>query len=263
MMSSCYQTFDLGCSYGPIDALSDLNLSIPTGEIVGIVGPNGAGKTTLLKALCGLIGGYRGAVHFQGRPLKEWSPRDLSRSVAYVPQRTQILFPFTAREVVLMGRLPHQRGLYFDRPEDRRVVQQALEMTDSLAFAERPFNELSGGEQQLVALASALAQKPQVLLLDEPTVFLDLKHQLQIFKILRILHERSGTTLILVTHDLEAAEGFCSRLFFLKQGRLQAELDLNGEGRKVPAELIESVFDVRASEFGEGRGRRILLSFGD
>jgi iron complex transport system ATP-binding protein len=166
--------------------------------------------------------------------------------VAYLPQQAQILFPYSAWEVVSMGRLPHQAGSFFETAEDRRKVREALELTDCLALADRPFQELSGGEQQLICLAAALAQEPEVLLLDEPTVFLDLKHQLQVFEILDRLHRLRQVTIVLVTHDLRLAAAGCRRLVLLKQGRVVADLTPGAGG--LPASLLEDVFEIRSEQ---------------
>src|SRR5262249_20372850 len=151
---------------------------------VALVGPNGAGKSTLLKILSGLIHGYTGDAEFSGQPLSRFKRVDLAKRVALVPQETHVVFPFTASEIVLMGRMPHRTGVLFDSSLDRDRIREAMAMTDTAALAAKPFTELSGGERQRVVLASALAQDPEVLLLDEPTVFLDLKHQVQFYDIL-------------------------------------------------------------------------------
>lgn len=231
--------------YGSYAALKDLSLSVFRGEIVGLLGPNGAGKTTLLKLLGGLHRHSGGKAWFASRPLRLWDRRAFARKVAYLPQQARVLFPFTAREVVLMGRLPHQTGTFFESAHDRARVSEALELTGCTELADRYFQDLSGGEQQLICLASALAQDPEVLLLDEPTAFLDLRHQLQILEILEALHSQQSVTMVLVTHDLNIAQALCTRLVFLKAGRLVREV-WDPEDHPVAPDLIEEVFDVRA-----------------
>jgi ABC-type molybdenum transport system ATPase subunit/photorepair protein PhrA len=143
-------------------ALRDVDLAVPRGELVGIIGRNGAGKTTLARILSGLLAGFRGDVRLLGRPLRAWSRVELARRLAYVAQQPEIAFPYRAGEVVLMGRLPHQApGRFFDRAEDLRIARESLESVGAAALAERPFADLSGGERQLVVLASALAQRPR------------------------------------------------------------------------------------------------------
>ncbi len=238
---------DVAVHYGTHPALQGVGFSIQQGERIGLLGPNGAGKTTLLKVLCRLLPASSGAVSFRGRRLDRWDRWEYARRVAYLPQRAQILFPYSAWEVVAMGRLPHQTGSFFESPEDRRRIREALELTDCLPLAGRPFQDLSGGEQQLVCLAAALAQEPEVLLLDEPTVFLDLKHQFQVVEILARLHRMRRVTIVLVTHDLRLAAACCRRLVLLKQGRLAADLEpVPGAG--IPPALLEEVFEVRPEQ---------------
>jgi iron complex transport system ATP-binding protein len=239
-------------------ALAGLDFEIEAGDVVGIVGPNGAGKSTLIRVLGRLLAGWTGAVDFCGRPLAGWKGAELARRLAYVPQQTHLVFPFTAREVVIMGRLPHRRSAFFESPADAAAVDAALARVDAADLAERPFGELSGGEQQRVVLASALAQEPEVLLLDEPTVHLDLRHQLQLARILRELHSAGGLTLVLATHDLELATSFCSRVLMLRAGELRHEARRQGGVLELPPHHIESVFGVTARAEGE---RRIVLSY--
>ncbi len=261
--ASIYTLRDLQFRYGDFEVLRHISLDIGRGEILGIIGPNGAGKTTLLRILCGLLKGWTGQLEFLGRAFASWERRALARVIAYLPQQTRMSFPYTVHEVALMGRLPHQSGRFFDTRADHERVREVLQLTDTLALSGRYFQDLSGGEQQLVSLASALAQDPSVLLLDEPTVFLDLRHQLQIYRILRDLHDTRGLDLIIVTHDLNLAQAFCDRLVFMKSGEIVADIRGNGQPPNVSAELIEQVFDVRAaSELSADRQPRIVLQFG-
>lgn len=241
-----YTVENLVVRYGAQPALRGVGLQIRQGERIGLLGPNGSGKTTLLKVLCRLLPASSGNVLFRGRPPARWDRWEYARRVAYLPQQAQILFPYSAWEVVSMGRLPHQARSFFETAEDRRKVWEALELTDCLGLAGRPFQELSGGEQQLICLAAALAQEPEVLLLDEPTVFLDLKHQLQVLEILDRLHRLRQVTMVLVTHDLRLAAAACPRLVLLKQGRVAADLSPGVDG--LPASLLEEVFEIRSEQ---------------
>jgi iron complex transport system ATP-binding protein len=260
--ASVYALRSLSHRFDDLEVLRDITFSISKGEIVGLVGPNGAGKTTLLRILCGLLRGWKGQLEFMSRPIRGWDRREFARVVAYLPQQTRIAFPYTVREIVLMGRLPHQDGSFFESREDHMRVSEVLELTGCAHLASRYFQDLSGGEQQLVSLASALAQDPSVLLLDEPTVFLDLRHQLQIYDILQHLQQANRMTLVIVTHDLSLAQSFCSRLLCLKDGRVVADLSGDAGTIMMEARLIEKVFDVKATEIGGIENPRIVLRFG-
>jgi iron complex transport system ATP-binding protein len=240
----------LGFAYGRRTALQDVDLAVGRGELVALGGRNGAGKSTLARILSGLLGGYTGEVWLLGRPLSSWSGTALARRVAHLAQQTEVPFPYRAGEIVLMGRLPHRRpGQLFDRAEDLEVAHESLASVGAAALAERPFGELSGGERQLVLLASALAQRPEVLVLDEPTTFLDLHHRLAFARLLRRLRDERGLTILIVTHDVTLAAGFCDRLLLLKAGRLAFDLGRNGD-RRVPLtpDVLASAFDLPPGE---------------
>jgi iron complex transport system ATP-binding protein len=240
-----YELRGLGHAYGRRVALQDVGFTVDRGELLGIGGPNGAGKSTLGRILAGLLPGWRGEVEFLGRSLRLWSGASLATRIGYVAQQAEMTFPYRAVEVVLMGRLPHQRLEFFDRERDAEVARQSLERVGAEALADRSFAELSGGERQLVVLASALAQEPEVLVLDEPTVFLDLGHRLRFGRVLRELRERQGLTVLLVTHDLELAAAFCDRLLLLKTGQIAFDLRRAGRGRlEITGEVLSSVFDL-------------------
>jgi iron complex transport system ATP-binding protein len=226
-----------GYAYG----LREATFELPESGLITMAGPNGAGKSTLLGIMAGLRQPYVGSCAFEGIELRRWRRRDLARKVAFLPQMLQLEFPFTAEQVVLMGRTPYAGG-WFESPEDFDAVRRAMEKTDTLSFGSRDFRSLSGGERQRVVLASALAQEPRVLLLDEPTTFLDLKHQLSMYRILAELG-RSGLLVVSVTHDLNLALQFADRVVVLNEGHVMAD----GAPRTVlNPELIGSVFGVRA-----------------
>ncbi len=246
------ETRGLGYSYGGRVALRELDLAVNRGELVGIGGRNGAGKSTLARILSGLLGDFAGEVELLGRPLRSWSGVELARRVACVAQQPEIPFPYRAGEVVLMGRLPHQwPGHLFDRVEDVRIARESLESVGAGALAERPFADLSGGERQLVVLASALAQRPEVLVLDEPTAFLDLNHRLRFVRLLQTLRDERGLTILLVTHDVELAAALCDRLLLLKAGRLAFDLRSGADGRvPLTIDVLANAFDLPPGENG-------------
>lgn len=207
--------------YDGAPVLDGVTLDLTGPQFVTVVGPNGAGKSTLLGILAGLRPNYTGRCEYAGAELRGWKRRAFARQVSWVPQSLHIEFPFTAEQVVLMGRTPHCDGL-FESPEDFTAVQRSMAITDTLAFRTRDFRSLSGGERQRVILASALAQQPKTLLLDEPTTFLDLQHQISIYRLLRDL-SRDGLLVIAATHDLNLAASFADRVVALDAGRVAAD----------------------------------------
>jgi iron complex transport system ATP-binding protein len=228
-------------SYGERAVLSDITAVFETERMSAIGGPNGAGKSTLLSIMAGLRNCSRGTCRYQGRDLRKWPRRAFARSVAFVPQSLRIDFPFTAEQVVMMGRTPFGNGL-FEAPGDRDAVERAMAITDTLGFRARDFRSLSGGERQRVVLASALAQSPEFLLLDEPTTFLDLKHQISMYRLLRD-QCRQGLGVVTVTHDLNLALSYADRVLLLEQGRTVAD----GAPRDVlTADTVHRIFGVRA-----------------
>jgi iron complex transport system ATP-binding protein len=237
-----YKIHDLTFAYTAKAVIDGVDLEIERGDFVSIIGPNGAGKSTLLKLMAGLADGFRGTLDFEGRSISDYRPRDLARRMAFVPQETHVVFPFTASEMVLMGRQGHRTSLLFDTEADLNEARIAMDLTETASLSDRTFNELSGGERQRVVLASALVQKPDVLLLDEPTVYLDLKHQLDFYKILERLNA-DGMTIVAVTHDVNLAARFTKRILVLAGGRVVR----NGAPANVlTPDVFEEIFEVAA-----------------
>lgn len=203
------------------EILRDVSFSLERGEHLAVVGPNGAGKTTLLKALMCIVGGVavRGTIRVAGRALRQYRQRDLARRLSYVPQAASSDCEFTVEQFVLMGRYPHFGPLGSIDRTDRVAVAEALRRTGLAPLAGRRLDTLSGGERQKVYIAAALAQGADVLLLDEPTTFLDYRHQLEIRRVLAELR-RGGATIIAATHDLGAAALDCDRVLALSEGRV-------------------------------------------
>ena len=220
------------------------------------MGPNGAGKSTLLKLMVGLVSPKSGRILFEGRSLLEMGVRERAQKIAYVPQSTSFTYPLSVLEIVEMGRHPYLGRFQPFSFEDHSICERALKLCDALEFKDRSYDELSGGERQRVLLASALAQTPRVLLLDEPTLSLDLSHQVLLFEIIRKLHREEGLTVVVATHELNLAGRFLNRLVLMKGGKVMAE----GSPKKVltPAN-IKKVLDVEVDQLGHKGGLRYFV----
>jgi iron complex transport system ATP-binding protein len=220
-MTAPIEVRDVSFHYGRRVAVDGVSLAAERGEFVGVIGPNGSGKSTLLRLLSGIFRPLRGGAWLDGCPLEETAQRQRARRIAVVTQEAVVDFPFSVTEVVLMGRAPHLGGALFEGDHDVEVARRAMARTRILDLADRFIDELSGGERQRVILARALAQEAPILLLDEPTAFLDIRHQVEVFGLLRDLR-REGYTIIAAVHDLNLAAAYCDRLALLKDGRLLA-----------------------------------------
>jgi len=210
---------EVSFGYGRDAVVHGVSLTVERGEFVGIIGPNGSGKSTLLRLMSGYLRAWRGQVLIDGAPVERYGRRELGRLIGVVPQDTALSFPFSVTEMVLFGRTPHVGGFGFERADDLAAAQRAMQRTDTIALARRPITELSGGERQRVILARALAQEPSLLLLDEPAAFLDIRHEVEMYDLLRDL-QRQGMTVVSVLHDLNIAALYCDRLLLLDEGRV-------------------------------------------
>ncbi|MGH7701012.1 MAG: ABC transporter ATP-binding protein [Gemmatimonadales bacterium] len=212
------------------DAVSGVSLDVRAGEFHAVLGPNGSGKTTLLRAALGAVTPASGAAQILGRPARSWPRRELARLVGVVPQREDNLFPQRVRETVLLGRYPHLSLWGADRPADHAAVDRALDACDVRPLADRWLWTLSGGEYQRVRLARALAQAPRLLMLDEPGVSLDVRHEMELFELVRGLVDRSGLAVVMITHHVNLAARFADRVLLLSEGR--------PAGTGAPAEVL-------------------------
>jgi iron complex transport system ATP-binding protein len=209
-------------SYSEALVVTEASLALPRGSMGAMIGANGSGKSTLLRLLAGLIEPKSGVVSFNGAPLSALDARRRAKHIAYVPQSPDVIFPFTALEVVLTGRSPYSGRFRFESQEDEEIALAALDTLDAAHLAARPITELSGGERQLVTIARALAQQPEVMFLDEPASALDLKHRGQLTRSLRRLRDESNITVLTVTHDLMLLNDTFDTLFAMKCGRVVA-----------------------------------------
>ena len=254
-MNPAIRTENLTFAYKNNPVLDGVSLCIESGEMVGILGPNGSGKTTLLKIFSAVLRG-RGEVKVNGRSIETYGKRELSRVFAMVPQESQILFPYTVAEIVLMGRASYHSPLALEGKKDLEVARASMELTDSLAFSDRYLHELSGGEKQRVIIARALAQEPQILLLDEPSAFLDLKHQVQVFELMRRLNHEHRLTIVAALHDLNLAALFFPRLVLLCDGKIYRD----GSPKEVlTEETIEEIYGIHVKIQLDSSGRRPQL----
>ncbi len=203
---------------GGVFAIRDLSFTVGQGEIFGVIGPNASGKTTLIRLLSRVLAPSRGDVLLEGAPLGRLTRAAVATRIAVVPQDVPQGFPYTVEELVLMGRFPHAPGRFFESEADRVIAGEAMGLTGVSALRHEPLDRLSGGERQRVILARALAQKPRLLVLDEPTAHLDLRYQAECAGLLRRLNREAGLGIVLVSHDLSLAAELCDRLLLLAAG---------------------------------------------
>ena len=200
--------------------IREVSVDIHTGDFLGIIGPNGSGKTTLLRLLSRVLPARYGGVTLEGTDIWRMPLREFCRRVAFVPQDTVTVFPFTVRETVLMGRMPHLGRFARESRRDTMIADEAMRMTDTALLSDKRFDELSAGERQRVVIARALTQQPKVLLLDEPTSHLDIGHQIQVLDLLKRLKRERALTIVMVLHDLNLASAYCNRVLLLHEGRV-------------------------------------------
>jgi len=221
------------------EALHDVALALGAGDFHAVLGPNGSGKTTLVRVALGVLAPHQGAARLLGRPAAGWSRRELARIAAVVPQREENLFPQRVRDTVLLGRYPHLSLWGAERPADHAAVARALEGCDVAHLADRWIWTLSGGEYQRVRLARALAQEPRLLVLDEPTSSLDVRHEMELFELARRLADESRLAVLLITHHLNLAARFADRVLLLSEGGVVAH---GPPGDVLTREAVERVF---------------------
>ena len=231
---------NVGFTYGSIWALRGIGLDIKPGELIGILGPNGSGKSTLLKIMDGILVPQEGEIKIKDRPLSSFKRSALAREVALVAQETTFRFSFSALEVVLMGRFPHLTRLQFEGKRDIEIALLSLESMQALELAERSIHELSGGEKQRVLIARALAQEPEIILLDEPTSFLDIKFKREIYGLLSSLSREKGLSVVVVSHEIDLAAQYCQRLAILRNGHL---FKVGTPEEVITTSNIETVYD--------------------
>lgn len=243
---------DIRVSFGAREILKGVSIESGSREFIGIIGPNGSGKSTLLKCIYRILKPNDGAVYLGGESLYQMSVKDSAKKMAVVAQHNYYNFDFSVREVVLMGRAPHKRTLERDGAADYKIVDEALKTVQMEAFANRSFSTLSGGEQQRVILARALAQQTPALILDEPTNHLDITHQLLLMKLIKKL----DVTIISAIHDLNIAAAYCDKIYVLKNGQIVGQ----GSPRQVlTSEFIREIYNVDAEIVHDSKGGMHIL----
>ena len=249
----------LSFSYGRRHVLKDVTFMVGDREFVGVLGPNGSGKSTLLNCLSGLLAPDQKKVYVWGKDVAVTGNNEMARLVAIVPQDSSMNFAFPVEDVVLMGRYSHISRFRFEDAQDYLVAQKAMKETRTWGLRSRLVTDLSGGERQRVVIARALSQEPKVLLLDEPTTHLDIRHQLEVLNLIKELNQTQGLTVLAVFHDLNLASRFCDRILLMDRGRIMA----SGRPEEVlTAQNIEKAFKVKAIIGRSARGM-VSVDVGD
>lgn len=234
---------DLSVRYEDRSVLNRISLQIRQGELLGILGANGSGKSTLLRSMIGLMRYNQGEIYIKSKEITRYKPKELAKVIGYVPQDTSLDFDFSVRDVVMMGRHAHLSRFSAETALDQEVVNQAMQAAGVSHLAERSIAELSGGQRQLVFIAKALAQEPELLVLDEPISALDIKHQLHVLELLRSITLDRGTASVAALHDLNLAARYCDRIALLSGGQMVA---VGKPDQVLTKDSIQSVYGVHA-----------------
>ncbi|HMM22738.1 MAG TPA: ABC transporter ATP-binding protein [Selenomonadales bacterium] len=248
---------NLSVGFGQKVIIHNLSLAVEKGEILSVVGPNGSGKSTLLKALSRNLKPQSGAVRLDGRSIQSFSAQKLACQMAILHQGSRSPADLTVRDLVEHGRFPYQHWWRGRKEEDRKIVEWALEQTGLRDLAARQVSTLSGGEQQRAWIAMALAQKPRLLLLDEPTTYLDIAHQLEILELIVHLNREQGISIIMVLHDMNYAARYSDTVAVLRQGKLYAA---GAPAEIITPAMLREVFGVEADIWLDGQGRPVCFA---
>ncbi|MFD0676956.1 MULTISPECIES: ABC transporter ATP-binding protein [unclassified Paenibacillus] len=243
-------TKKLDVAYDDALIVKDLNLSIPIGKITALVGSNGSGKSTILKSMARIIKPRGGQVFLDGKSIHQQTTKEVAKQLAILPQNPTAPDGLTVSELVSYGRFPHQKGFGSLSKEDREVIQWAVEVTGMTDFHDRPVDQLSGGQRQRAWIAMALAQKTDILFLDEPTTFLDMAHQLEVLKLLQKLNAEEGRTIIMVVHDLNHASRYAQHMVAIQRGQVVSE---GSPEQVMTQEVLRMVFGIEADIYPDPR----------
>lgn len=231
----------LQIGYGDHVVVEDMDVDIQRDKITTIIGPNGSGKSTILKAITRLIRYQKGSVVLNGRDILEMKPKDLAKTIGVLPQLHTAPSDFRVKELVGYGRMPHQKMFSGKSAEDERIIQWAMEVTGTWQFRDKSIYEISGGESQRVWIATVLAQKPEILFLDEPTTYLDISHQLETMQLVRKLNRETGIGVVMVLHDLSQALEVSDHIIVIKDGRKYSE---GTPEEVITAQMMRDVYNV-------------------
>jgi iron complex transport system ATP-binding protein len=236
--------------------IDEFSLTVPSGQITAIIGPNGCGKSTLLKAVCRMMPCQSGSITLFGKNVRSYTHKEFARQLAILTQSHTAPPDLLVRDLVALGRFPYRSFYSGFSKEDEAAILEALEATRMSDLADRLVSTLSGGEKQRAWIAMALAQRPKVLLLDEPTTYLDISHQLEIMQLLRRLNQQTGLTILLVLHDLNQAIRFTDQVAVMKEGRLVTS---GPTAKTITASLLQQVFGVKVETFVDAEGVTALI----
>lgn len=229
------------------NVLSDISLIVNKGDFLSLLGPNGSGKSSLLKILCGISSADSGTVKLSGKEISNYSHKEISKKIAFVPQTISAAFPFSVFEIVMMGRNPHLNILGFEKPIDHQKVIESLTLVELVDLKDKGINEISGGEAQRAFIARALAQDTDILIMDEPNVHLDLKYQISLFDIMKRLNKDENKTIITVSHDLNLAGKYSDRIILMKEGTVYSDSDVVNS---LTEDNIKYVFGINTEVLG-------------
>jgi len=252
------RTEQLSLAYGDKPVVDNVSLTIPEGGITCLLGPNGSGKSTLLKSFAGLLPARSGQVYLDDRPVEQWDRGRLALRLAMLPQKPVVPEGIRVRDLVALGRFPHRKWWQRNLTVDEKVTLDAMAMTGVSDLAEQPVEALSGGQQQRVWIAMALAQETDILLLDEPTTFLDWGYQLEVLELLSTLNRQHGLTVVMSLHDLNQAAQFADRIAVLADGQLRM---IGSPGEVITESLVHRVFRVHTSVASGPGGRPFCFGF--
>ncbi|WP_158217575.1 ABC transporter ATP-binding protein [Lottiidibacillus patelloidae] len=238
--------------------VNNISFTVGKGEFVGLIGPNGSGKTTLLKIISNLIPKQTGQISLCSQELETYSAKELAKKIAVLPQNNELGFSYTVKQVVALGRTPYKKTLFDNwSTDDETIVLDAMKQTNIYTFANKDYLELSGGERQRVLLARALAQQPQLLLLDEPANHLDIKHQIHLFSTIKKFTENEKSVLA-VFHDINMASLYCDRIIVINQGQFVKEMKADEE---LDVDCLSSVFEIPFTKHKHPQIPREIVTF--